>query len=281
MLLLCTGPDTFRAQERAHELLSHFVQKYDAAQTSVERLEGTGAEVVERLIERINTASLFSPRRFLLTRNLLTACPKAKQVMLAQVLSRNPDDAIVVSIEEEPPAEAILRVFSGIPKFTRYDFPFLQGASFITLLQQLSQRLAFQDEAVIKQIAEQTEGDTWAAWNELVKASAGGLIAAGEEKEFSVYDLADAFLQARPTWRADLARASQTPQAMQAFLSQIRAWLRVRDGAAQTLPSFIVRKLQSWRLDERTEERFARVLLYYFLQRSGLATDEEAQLLLP
>lgn len=280
MLILCSGPDVFRAQERARELLSHFAQKYDVAQTSVERLEGSGTVIVDQLIERINTPSLFAPRRFLRVSNLWRDCSKAKQAALVQALSRDVEQVIVVSIEEEPLTDVLERLIAPLPRVTRYDFPLLRGPAFVAWVTQLATRLSVTDKDVIQQIAEQSEGDSWRAWNELLIAAAGGMIAMRHVTDLSVYELADTFLQARPEWRTQLAEQSQTPQAMQAFLGQVRALLRVRDGAAQTLPSFIVRKLQAWRPDPQTEERFARVLLYYFVQRSGLANEEEAALML-
>jgi len=280
MLILCSGPDVFRAQERVRELVTHFAQKYDIDQTSVERLEGSGTVVVDQLIERVNTPSLFAPRRFLRVSNLWRDCPKAKQAALVQALSRDVENVIVVSFEEEPLTEVLDRIIQPIPKITRYDFPLLQGQAFVAWVTQLAQRLAITDATTIKNIAEAAQGDSWRAWNELLIAAAGGTPAEQTEMGLSVYELADAFLQARPAWRVELQELGQPSQAMHAMLGQIRALLRVRDQAAQTLPSFIVRKLQAWRPDPQTEERLARVLLYYFIQRSGLANEEEATLIL-
>lgn len=281
MLILCVGPDTFRAQERVRELTAHFVQKYDTEQISVERLDASGATLVDQLIERMHTSSLFTPRRFLKTQNLLAECPKGKQAVLQSALARSTDETIVVNREDEVPSEALLRATIGDRKMTRYDFPLLIGEAFVTFVIQLGRRLGHEDPLMLRKIAERTPGDSWAAWNEVSKCAAGGTLDVMREEVESLYDLADAFLQARPEWRTGFSQVAQTHQAMQAFLGQIRALLRVRDGATQTLPSFIVRKLQSWRLDARTEERFARIILYYFLQRSGYGNEEEATLVLP
>ncbi len=280
MLILCVGPDTFRAQERVRELMAHFAQKYDAEQTSMERLDESGSTLVDQLIERMHTPSLFTPRRFVRTHNLLADCPKGKYAALHQALLRDPEYTIIVDREDEPPADQLLRAITTDVKVTRYDYPCLQGKTFTAFVEQLAKRLGYEDQALIERIAIESRGDTWTAWNELLKCSAGGALGVHTEEISSLYELADAFLQARPEWRTDLGRAAQTPQAMQAFLGQVRALLRVRDGAAQALPSFIVRKLQTWNIDPFTEERFARIILYYLLQRSGFANEEEGTLLL-
>lgn len=280
MFILCVGPDTFRAQERVQELAAHFAQKYDKEQISIERLEESGSALVDQLIEKMHTASLFSPRRFLKTQQLLAGCPKTKYQALQQALARSTDDTIIVDREDEPPSAAILQAIIAQTKITRNDYPLLAEEPFAQYVQQLGKRLGYEDQLMMQKIAEQTQGDSWAAWNELIKCSAGGVRGEEGTQEISLYELADAFLQAKPGWREELAQVTQTTQAMQAFLGQVRALLRVRDGAAQALPSFIVRKLQSWRLDARTEERFARVILYYLLQRSGYGNEEEATLIL-
>lgn len=280
MFILCVGPDTFRAQERVHELTSHFIQKYDTAQVSVERLEVSGSALVDQLIERMHTPSLFTPRRFLKVQNLLTDCPKSKHQALHQALTRGTDTIIIVDREDEPPSTAILQAVIGQEKITRYDYPILSADAFMLFVQQLGKRMGYDEQVILQKIAAETQGDSWAAWNELLKCSVGGARGECLDETVSLYDLADAFLQAHPGWRSELARVTQTTQAMQAFLGQVRALLRVRDGAVQTLPSFIVRKLQAWRIDTYTEERFARVILYYLLQRSGYGNEEEATLIL-
>lgn len=280
MLILCVGPDTFRAQERVQELTAHFAQKYDQERISTEKLEESGTALADQVIERINTPSLFSPRRFLRTYNLLTECPKGKQQALHQALARMTDEIILVDREDEPPTDALQKGIIGDLKVTRYDYPLLTGNAFRAFVQQLGKRVGYEETEALQRIADATEGDSWAAWNELVKCAAGGALGSETSVMISLYELADAFLQAKPGWRAELAEVTQTTQAMQAFLGQVRALLRVRDGAAQALPSFIVRKLQAWRPDPRTEERFARIILYYLLQRSGYGNEEEATLIL-
>lgn len=280
MFILCVGPDTFRAQERVRELTMHFVQKHDAEQVSVERLEESGLALVDQLIERMHTPSLFTPRRFLKTQNLLADCPKTKYQALHQALVRSTDSTIIVDREDEPPTDVLFQAIIGQEKITRYDYPLLSGKAYTAFLQQLGVRLGYEDQEMIEKIAVETQGDSWAAWNELIKCSAGGAQGAQGTEHVSVYELADAFLQARPHWRTELEKVAQTTQAMQAFLGQVRALLRVRDGAAQTLPSFIVRKLQALHIDARTEERFARIILYYLLQRSGYGNEEESTMIL-
>ena len=93
MLLVCIGPDTFRAQAKARELENAFRQKYDLDGSSIERIS-PGKDGVDEVIERANTVSLFCPRRFMRTANLLMDCPKAKQTALVQSLTKDPENVI-------------------------------------------------------------------------------------------------------------------------------------------------------------------------------------------
>ena len=73
---------------------------------------------------------------------------------------------------------------------TRYDF-LLSGEAFVTFYNNL-ENVCSANPIVIRKIAEQTQGDTWAAWNELSKCAAGGSLGIDREELSSVYELADA-----------------------------------------------------------------------------------------
>ena len=173
MLILCIGPDTFRALEKARELEQAFCAKFDTAGTSVERL-GSGSTVVDQIIERVNTLSLFTPRRFIRVADLVKTCPKAKQPALVRALLQDPENAIVVSVEAEVPNEVAMKAFAEVPKFVRYDFPIQVGSGFSTWVVTIAEKLGVKDKNAARQIAEVAEGDSWLAWNELLKLAAGG-----------------------------------------------------------------------------------------------------------
>ena len=160
MLILCVGPDTFRAQERVQELTAHFAQKYDQERISTEKLEESGTALADQVIERINTPSLFSPRRFLRTYNLLTECPKGKQQALHQALARMTDEIILVDREDEPPTDALQKGIIGDLKVTRYDYPLLTGNAFRAFVQQLGKRVGYEETEALQRIADATEGDS-------------------------------------------------------------------------------------------------------------------------
>ncbi|MDP3793986.1 MAG: hypothetical protein Q8R07_04530, partial [Candidatus Uhrbacteria bacterium] len=121
MLILCIGPDTFRAQGKARELEEAFKKKYDPSGSSVEHVS-FGKKGVDEVMERANTSSLFSSHRFLRTSNLIGECPKNKQAALAKTLARDSDHVIVVSVEDEAPAAVSLEPFEKNVKIIKYAF---------------------------------------------------------------------------------------------------------------------------------------------------------------
>ena len=64
MLLLCTGPDTYRAQQKAHDLERAFIEKYDKQALSVDHLDA-GKDAIDEVLRKADSVSLFNPRRFL------------------------------------------------------------------------------------------------------------------------------------------------------------------------------------------------------------------------
>ncbi|MBM3204572.1 hypothetical protein FJZ48_01155 [Candidatus Uhrbacteria bacterium] len=279
MLLLCIGPDTFRAQEKARELENAFKQKYDPSGSSVERIM-PGKDAVDEIAQRANTVSLFSPRRFLRTSNLLTDGAKSKQAVLVQALSKDPENIIVVSVESEPPSTAIEKALAQVPKIIKYEFPAQQGAGFFRWASEIAGRLGIQDQTAIHRIAEATDGDSWFAWNELLKLAAGGAHTA-EKTEFSpsIYTYTEQYLQNQDGWKDALQDADLASQLLNTLLSQARAALRVRDGAIDGLHPYVVKK---WRNNKIiSHERYLAIALRaLFMQRAGFSDDQEATTIL-
>lgn len=278
MFILCTGADTFRSLAKAQELEKAFIEKHDRSGVSVERLD-EGAATVEAIMERVNTVSLFTPKRFLRVSDLVDVCPKAKQKALVQALSREPDNIIVVSIEHETPSPAALELFSSIPKFIRYDFPLQTGKEFAAWAQQWAKSLGVQDMTRVTELARRAEGDSWMVANELVKLAAGGqsdLVAT--ESTRGIFDYADAYLAAGRDQYTFLLNEEISKQSLSMFLSQARSALRVRDGATSGLHPYVIKKMQ--RAYPHLEEKQLRTLLALYLQRASFGNDQESATIL-
>ncbi|HEU0051231.1 MAG TPA: hypothetical protein VFQ60_04225 [Patescibacteria group bacterium] len=273
MLLLCLGPDTFRAQQKAHELEEAFKQKFDARGLSMERLL-PGKESVDEIIQRANTISLFCPRRFIRVANLLSECPKSKYESLAQALAKDPENVIVVDVESDPIPESIMRKFESVNKIIKYDFPQLSGHAFLVWVRQLAAEMRVHHPA-IDRLAEHAAGDSWLVWNELMKMKAGGISeVATPLPERSIYEYAEAFLRRELWWPTILNESDLLTQAMTSFVSQARAALRVRDQATVGMHPYLLKRMQS-RLIQKPELALAAALRTLLSQRAGLGDERD------
>jgi len=280
MLILCIGPDTFRAQEKARELEVAFRQKFDLGGSSVEHL-GSGKDAIKQILERANTASLFSSRRLMRATDLVLECPKASQSPLLQAFSKDPENIITISVESEPPPEAVMKVFAAVPKFFKYDFPIQTSSKFFKWLCDRAKALGFRDEERLKHLAEISEGDSWLAWNELTKLAAGSDEDLQRFYSPTIFEFAERYLKGTDNQYDFLSDSDALREAQTVFLSQARAAVRVRDNDTQDLHPYLVKKMRN--VAEQTkkfEQSLACILQALMLQRVGMGNEEETNVLL-
>lgn len=277
MLILCCGPDTYRATQRAQELEAAFRSKHDPSGSSIDRL-ASGKRLVDDVIERSLAVSLFSPMRFIRADGLIEQCPKQKLSPLVHALGKDPERVIVVSIEQEPPVNTVRKSLSVIPKLIINDYPLLQGKAFSDWVFATGGMLGVTDNASMSVLAEACNGDSWLAANELVKLAAGGVSDVVQERETNLYELADAFLEDDASRYARLAGVASERVAYPLF-QQALAALRVHDGETQGIPPFAVSKLK--RADAVNAAKVTSTAsLIMMASRTGLADAHELTTLL-
>ncbi len=275
MIIVCSGPDTFRALRKAQELEAAFRQKYDASGLCVERIT-SGKEAVTEIAARAGAISLFSSRRFVRTTQVLSEASKAQRATLKKILAGDQEAFILLTIEEEPPSAAVLSEL-GEAKVAHYAFPVMESGVFTKWALEEAKRLGLQDEKAVRVIAEATSGDSWACFFELMKRAACGTseISSAGDDEKSVFAFADAYARGQTSWFRVMEDPSLSKQALMAFLSQTRAAVRVRDGVTEGIHPFVARKLRGQAL-EKADEALARAVEGFFMQRSGYADEKEA-----
>ena len=280
MLIVCCGPDRYRALARARELEAAFKQKHDPEGRSIERLP-SGKDGVEAVIEKSAGASLFSSRRFLRADGILSNCPKIKHKAMIDALSRDVESMIVVSVEEEKPAASVLKIFDGLPKCIVNEYPLLTGKAFLTWSADALKSLGFDTDPIFVQLAEACEGDSWRFINEATK------LAAGANREIikydsteSAYDLTDRILRQGAERFAFVERSNFGYSESSVLVQQTVSAIRVRDRDAEGLVPFVVRKLQNMQTTN-PELLLGAGLEMIFLQRSGMCDEQESSELIP
>ena len=266
MLILCCGPDTYRAVARARELENAFRQKHDTSGSSVERV-AAGKEAADEIIERSMSVSLFTPMRFIRTDGLVSGCPKTKWKPLIQSLARDPERVIVVSVESEKPDATQLKFLNEVPKLIINDYSLQQGKAFRVWLGEAAKAVGVNDASALDRLASVCDGDAWLASTELVKLAAGGESVLERVSSSDAFGLAASFLRGDRTRFGYLYNEDATQGASYPLLQQ--------SISAMTQPVY-ARVSQ-----EQAEKVLAATILIHQIQRSGLASDQEALQLLP
>lgn len=279
MFIICCGPDTFRAQQSARMLEEAFRDKHDTESTSIERISfGKGA--IKELEERAQTMSLFRPKRFFRTRNVLNEITKKELPSLIRVLTKNTDDSIIVSVEDDVPKQTLLNELEKEVKIIKYYCPQLRGEKFFEWALAQAKKIGYHDKESIKKISLQFESDSWRVWNELIKLRAGGTATTNKQTNENVFSIIDNILENKRE-RFSFATNEDLSKEVCALLpSQMRNAVRVRDAHSNGIHAYVKSKLLKSNLHNSERALFFADTMY-LLQRQGHMSENEASLLAP
>jgi len=274
MLIICSGPDTFRARQKARELTEAFRAKHDPSGFSIETMK---APDVADLLQRLSAPSFFSAKRFVRCDNLFEKIKIADVRLLAKRLAADKDQTIVVTVETEEPAAKMLGEFVDVQVF-KYTHPLLTGRAFLDWCTKRAAELgASASDAEI--IARNVEGNIWQAEQELAKRSANpnSPLAEMEDSSGSLFELVDAYFRGNSEWRYDVLRADDD-QFLVTLFSQARSWARVKDGEVTGIHPYAVKKLSYLKGD--ADAALLKSLRAVVASRTSLAGTSETDTLL-
>ena len=95
MLIVCTGPDTFRARQKYAEMIFGYKLKYDNSGSSIEKIDSS-ADVYQEVLSRLSNQSLFSQKKMIICEGLLSKLTAAQAKKLNSALESDADMTIVV-----------------------------------------------------------------------------------------------------------------------------------------------------------------------------------------
>ena len=241
MLLVCTGPDSFQALRKAQELERAYREKYDPSGLSVERLTVT-AKSVEAIAERVGAMGLFAQRRCLRATGLVASWKKADWERAGKLFQRDPEQSIVISVEEELTPEAE-RAIAAWERSRVYRHPILTGSDFQKFACQLAQGQGIDFEMGLQKFAQQLEGDSWAFWNALPRWKATKTLPDLASPDVSPFLRSDEALLGSET--ASTNAFSEDEDLLPLLLQQARQGLRViAQQPDPRMPSFAQKKWQ-------------------------------------
>jgi hypothetical protein len=271
VLLICSGPDTWHARQKARELVEAFKEKYDKSGYSTEVIVN---QDLRQVLSEIGAPSIFCPKRLIRFDGLLNGIKSADLKILAKRLKEDGENNVIVTVEDEPPAEKILKDFVDV-KVVSYESPALAPALFKKWCLGQAAKLGV-EAASAEKIADRSMGDTWMAICELEKFSVNkdAPLAELDFEGSSVYDAADACLAGTRTWREQV-RERADEQIFSIILNQTRSAIKVNDDAPVKIPFFAVKKMRSF-VQARVRKIFFSSSSSIVGIRSGLMGQNEA-----
>ncbi|MEO5927685.1 MAG: hypothetical protein ABIO72_03095 [Patescibacteria group bacterium] len=276
MIIVCSGPDTYRAREKARELAQAFREKHDPQGLAMETVDGS--EGLPILLSRLAGGSLFSKKKLIRADGCLEKMKIADVRTLAAKLAADKDATIILTVEEESPNEKTLDALKAAPLFN-YPFVAQMGSSFRDWTRARAKTLGV-DEKTADLVASANEGDSWRTIHELEKQAAypHPFDARRDAGESSVFATADAIMAERAGWRSDV-EISKEDGALSVAVGQIKSFIEVRDGQASAVHPYVAKKLSQLRLRD-AEGRAAKLLRAFLSSRNGLAAGAETKTLL-
>jgi len=270
MLIICSGPDTWRARQKARELVDAFKAKHDKTGFSTEVIVGKDLGYV---LGEIGTPSIFCPKRLIRFDGLLEGIKASEMKLLAKRLKEDDENNIVLTVEDEPPTEKMLAEFKDI-KVVQYPFQMFAGLRFSQWCQEQAKILSVgKDKA--NELAKRCQGDSWMAMNELAKLSAYSE-APWAELEYeagSVYEVADALFAKTNNWREQV-RSRSDEQISSIVLNQAKNAIKVKDKVQLKIPYFAIKKMQGYS-ESRVVKIFYSAIISFIGSRTGLMTQNE------
>lgn len=281
MFIICAGPDTYRAREKARELEAGFCKKYDPDGRAVERLAILKPEHVhERLYPLLSGGSLFCEKKFIRADGCYGALKAADRKTFASRVSPTGSSTIIVSVEEDAPSKKAESAFTEGALLV-YAYPEMRGATFASWVRAEARKLGVHVSAA-DHVASQADGDSWWAISELMKFAANpscdSVKGISSDTEENIFGISDAVMSGDRDWRTRLAQFGDE-QIVTTYLSQLRSFTRIRDGHPQGIHPFIQKKLGKKKVKNLTQ-KYLRALHAFVSRRKGLLEGREYETLL-
>jgi hypothetical protein len=272
MLIICTGPDTFQARQKAIDLVEAYKQKHVSQGAEIERLESQTS--LQGAVSRLSTLGLFATKRLLKYENLLAGITVTQAKQLARAIQADDNQTVVLTYEDKSPTQKILDLFPKENLFV-YAHEKLRG---VDLNRWIATRCKIYQivSDLSSKLIELHGDDLWAIDSSLqamrVLSNVSGLEKTSEDDN-QVFAIIELFLKNNPAWTAQAS--NQDPQEiLPLLLSQLINWHKIKFDQAQDVHPFVKKKLGSIKLP-RAEEVTLEAIRTMYASRNSISQNQE------
>jgi len=278
VLIICSGPDSFRARRKYRELSEAFRVKHDPTSSSIETIEP--GEQYQEVLAKLSNPTLFASKKMLRCEYLFNKLTPAQIKKLAAAVERDAEQTVVLDYEDKSPTEKTLGAFPSSLLHT-YPYESLIGSALQKEVSQMCKNYGVSEKQSANLIRFYGE-DLWSIETELQILRLQGVVGADLEGanivESNLYATVDEFLENHKGWM-NHAESLEINELMNAIISQLRSWQKIQAHDAQDVHPYVQKKLAYKKISNATEELLCayRALI---ASRSSLAQQQEAVQLL-
>jgi len=279
MLIICAGPDSFRARLKYRDLVGAYKQKYDAKGATIEHLPSEN--LYEVLLSKLSNQSLFASKKLLVCEGLFQKLT-AKQVSnLRDAIYRDGDISVVIDYEEKAPKATALKSFENKELFI-YEHEPAKGVELNKIIKDLCRRYGVA-ESVIPSLIQHYQSDLWAIDTALQVLSAMDekerVITGDAAQADNMFALVDLLVMNKTSWLGQYD-AFDVNAILNNAVSQMRTWHMAQEGMAKGAHPFLQKKLSGMRIIG-ADKKFQQLLKTFFASRQSIAAGDELIQLLP
>lgn len=278
MLIICSGPDSFRARRRYRELSESFRVKHDPASSSIETIEP--GEQYQEVLAKLSNPTLFSSKKMLRCEYLFNKLTPAQIKKLAAAVERDAEQTVVLDYEDKSPTEKTLSAFPS-SLLHLYPYESLVGSALQKEVSQMCKTYGVSEKQSSNLIRYYGE-DLWSIETELQILQLQDVVGADLEgsnvAEGNLYATVDEFLENRQGWM-NHAENIEVNELMNAIISQLRSWQKIQAHDAQDVHPYVQKKLAYKKINDASVE-LLNTYRAMMASRSSLAQQQEALQLL-
>ncbi len=278
MLIICAGPDSFRARLKYRDLVGAYKKKYDEKGATIEHLQNEN--LYETLLSKLSNQSLFASKKLLVCEGLFQKLTAKQASNLRDAIYRDADISVVIDYEDKEPKATAIKSFEEKELFV-YSHELAKGTELNKIVKDLCKRYGVA-ETRIPFLIQRYQSDLWAIDTALQVLSAmqDGELSdeVGLSQADNMFALVDLLLMNKTSWMRQYT-AFDINGILNSAVSQMRTWHMAKEGMAKGVHPFVQKKLSGMRINN-ADERFLQFLKSFYASRNSLATgDEIVQLL--